>query len=182
MKNILVIIGSGLEIGNTATLANAFIKGASEAGHTVHRVFLGDKRISGCKGCGFCQKNNNTCMIKDDMQEIYSLFSKSDVIVFASPLYFWSISAQIKTVIDRLYALSKEDKYPSKETMLLMSAGDTGFYVFEQAISFYRVFTNALGWKNQGMVLAEGCKGAVENKYIDDKYIKQAYDLAKNYK
>lgn len=92
--------------------------------------------------------NGHKCMINDDIQDIYSLFNESDMIVLASPLYVWSISGRMKCFINRLYAISTNDKYPYKETALLMTAGSKEFYIFEQAVSFYRLFTNALGWKH----------------------------------
>lgn len=176
MKNILVVIGSGLESGNTNQLSEAFIMGAKKAGHHVNRVFLGDKDIHGCKGCGACQ-SHHICAIKDDMQDYYSLFEQCDTLVLASPLYFWSISAQIKSFIDRLYAISVNDEYPQKETVLLMTCGSKGFYAFNQPVSFYRMLTGALGWKDKGMVLAGGCSGNVANKSIEQQYLDEAYQL-----
>ena len=174
MKNILVIVGSGHVQGNTSSLTDAFIKGAKETGHHVQKIIL-NKNIQGCLGCGSCQKNAHQCVIKDDMINYYSLFNKADILVLASPLYFWSISGRLKSFIDRLYAISTNDEYPSKDTYLLMTCGSKGGHAFEQAVSFYHFFTNALKWKNQGMVLAGGCK---EN-HIDEKYLEEAYRIGK---
>lgn len=176
MRNILVVVGSGNLNGNTDVLVEAFIKGATESGHNIKKVNLnGD--LQGCLGCGGCKKNGNKCVIQDKMQNIYPFFESSDTIVLASPLYFWSISSRLKSFIDRLYAISKDDKYPKKDTLLLMTSGSKGFYAFEQAVSFYRFFTNALGWNNKGMVLAGGCHKEEKISIIDDKYIKEAYLL-----
>lgn len=114
MRNILTIVGSGTKSGNTNRLAEAFCKGAKEAGHLVNKVFLGDGEVAGCNGCGACQRNGNKCIIQDSMQAIYPLFAECDTLVLASPLYFWGISAQTKAFIDRLYALSKKDRYPTR--------------------------------------------------------------------
>lgn len=176
MRNILVVVGSGNKRGNTDTLVEAFIKGAKESGHDVSKINL-DGNIQGCQGCEACQKNGHQCVIKDRMQEWYSLFETSDTIVFASPLYFWSISARLKSFIDRLYAISTDDKYPQKETLLLMTSGSKGFYAFEQAVSFYRFFTKALGWKNQGMVLAGGCQKENQKSMIHEQYLQDGYLL-----
>lgn len=172
MKKILVVVGSGQVHGNTNELVEFFIKGAKESGNQVEKIVL-NKNIQGCLGCGYCQKNNHQCALKDEMQNYYSLFNESDLIVFASPLYFWSISGRLKSFIDRLYAISTNDEYPFKETMLLMTCGSKGFYAFEQAVSYYRFLVNALDWKDKGMVLAKGCK---EN-YMDEKYKEEAYKL-----
>lgn len=181
MRNILVVVGSGNIKGNTDTLVDCFIKGAIESGHHVKKVNLnGD--IQGCQGCGACQKNGNKCVIQDKMQSIYPFFESSDTIVLASPLYFWSISARLKSFIDRLYAISTDDEYPQKDTFLLMTSGSKGFYAFEQAVSFYRFFTNALGWNDKGMVLAGGCHKEEKCNVINEDYLKEAYFMGYNLK
>lgn len=152
------------------------MNGAIKAGHDVEKVVLNDN-LQGCKGCGACQLNGHKCIIQDSMQDLYKKFDEADTIVFASPLYFWSISSRMKCFIDRLYAISTDDKYPYKETILLMSSGDNKFYTFHQALSFYSFYTNALGWKNLGVVLAGGCKGSAHQRFIDEKYLNEAYQL-----
>ncbi|WP_052466582.1 flavodoxin family protein [Beduini massiliensis] len=139
MSNILVVVGSGVRNGNTDQLTDSFIKGAVEAGNKVEKVNLSGY-LEGCKGCGACQINHHQCVIKDTMQDIYPLFEKAEIIVLASPLYFWSISGRLKSFIDRLYAMSANDEYAHKDTVLLMTSGSNGFYAFEQAVSFYRFF------------------------------------------
>lgn len=86
MKRLLVVVGGGIKKGNTDKLAYAFIKGAEEAGHTVTKVFLGDKTINGCIGCNAC-KWGKPRILKDDMQDIYPLYKRCDAVVLASPLY-----------------------------------------------------------------------------------------------
>lgn len=181
MRNILVVVGSGNVKGNTDALVDYFIKGAIESGHHVKKVNLnGD--IKGCQGCGLCQKNGNKCVIQDKMKDIYPFFESSDTIVLASPLYFWSISARLKSFIDRLYAISTHDEYPEKDTFLLMTSGSKEFYAFEQAVSFYRFFTNALGWNDKGMVLAGGCHKEEKCNVIHEDYLKEAYFMGYNLK
>lgn len=178
MSKILVVVGSGTRNGNTDQLADSFIKGATESGHQVQKVNLTGP-IEGCQGCGACQLNGNHCALKDTMQEIYPLFEEAEILVMASPLYFWSISGRLKSFIDRLYAVSTDDEYPHKDTMLLMTSGSKGFYAFEQAVSFYRFFINALGWTDRGMILAKGCKGEPGHRFIEEHYLLEAYRLGK---
>lgn len=178
MSKILVVVGSGSLRGNTDQLSDAFIKGAQESGHEVTKIIL-NKNILGCQGCQACQYNGHHCAIKDDMQNYFHLFENADILVLASPLYFWSISGRLKSFIDRLYAISTNDKYPYKETVLLMTSGSDHFYAFEQAVSFYRLFIRALGWNDLGMVLADGCSGEIENKTVNKKFINEAYVLGK---
>lgn len=174
MKNILIVVGSGQINGNTDYLCQSFKEGALKAGHQVNIINL-SKDIQGCKGCNFCQKNNHQCVIKDEMQEYYNLFNEADVVVLASPLYFWSISGRLKSFIDRLYAISTNDEYPTKDTYLFMTSGSTGFYAFEQAVSYYHFLTQALNWHDCGNVLVRGCKANEKN--IDEKYLNQAYTM-----
>lgn len=177
MHKILVIVGSGIKNGNTDRLADAYIKGAEANGHVIYKVFLGDKKIVGCQGCGTCQKGKHICAIEDVMQKIYPLFKKCDTVVLASPLYFWSFSASIKAFIDRLYAISREDKYPHKNSVLLMTAGSNQFWTFEQPISYYRFVTKAIGWTDIGMCLAGGCNGETGKRHIEEKHLERAYHL-----
>ena len=98
MKNILVVVGSGRKNGNTEQLADSFIKGAEEAGHHVKKVFLGNKTINGCIGCNAC-RYGKPCIQKDDFNELIPDIKSCDLLVFASPLFFWTISAKIKAFI-----------------------------------------------------------------------------------
>ena len=178
MKSILVVIGSAIEDGNTYKLADAFIKGLQEGGHNVKKVFLGNKEINGCRGCDACQ-NNNICVIRDDMQDIYPMFEKCDTVVLASPLYFWTISARTKAFIERLYATSVNDEFPHKDTILLMTAGDDNFWTFEQPISHYRFLTKAIGWTDKGICVAGGCESKQGKRYIDNANLDKAYEMGK---
>lgn len=116
MKKILVIMSAGTKLGNTDRLTDAYIKGLVERGHSVTKVYLGSMRIEGCRGCGVCQRLAHQCAVRDGMQDIYPLFAECDTVVMASPLYFWTITAQLKSFIDRLYAISVDDKYPQKDS------------------------------------------------------------------
>lgn len=177
---ILIITGSGMKAGNTDRLSDAFMEGAKEAGHQVVKVFMGNMLIQGCIGCGACQKRNHQCAVKDDMQKIYPLFEACDVVVLASPLYFWSISGKLKSFIDRLYAVSKEDKYPKRNVALLMTAGDDEESTFQHAVQFYHVLVDALGWNDLGTCLAGGCTVGEGERHIDEKHLQAAYGFGKN--
>lgn len=180
MRKILVVVGSGIKGGNTDRLTDAFIRGASEKGHEVYKYFLGDTDIHGCRGCGACQKNGGKCVVKDIMQDIYKYAKTCDTIVMASPLYFWTFSSQIKAFFDRLYALSKDNIYPAKDTVMLMTAEDNGEKTFAFPDHYYRFITEGLGWKNVGTYYAGGCHGAVSGRFIDEKHLQGAYELGKN--
>lgn len=158
-KNVLVLMSAGTRHGNTDRLTDAYIKGLVEKGHTVAKVYLGSMRLEGCRGCGACQRNGHRCVVQDGMQQIYPLFAACDTLVMASPLYFWTITSRLKAFIERLYAVSIEDKYPVKSTVLLMTAGDDGKNTFNQALGYFHIISGVLGGQEVGTYLAGGCTG-----------------------
>lgn len=109
-KQVLVLVGSPRKKGNTDRLADEFIRGAREAGHGVEKIYLKDRKINGCLGCGACQRNGGSCVQKDDMGDIYEKWLAADVVVLASPVYFYTWSAQMKTVLDRTFAIEQQVK------------------------------------------------------------------------
>ena len=156
---ILVISGSPRLGGNSDLLADAFIEGAVEKGHIVHKVNLAAQKINGCLGCNLCHTTDQPCIQNDDMLKVYEQFQEADTVVFATPLYFWSFPAQMKAVIDRLYAvgyLSNFD-YPSKDCALLVTAADNSKNTFTQIVDYYQSnMIKHLRWHDLGMVLAGG--------------------------
>lgn len=119
MKKVLILSGSPRKGGNSDTLCDEFMKGAIEAGNEVEKVFVADKNIGYCKACYAC-KDTGICAIKDDMAEVLQKMLDADVIVLSSPVYFYSISAQLKAVIDRTVARWLE--FRDKEFYYIMTA------------------------------------------------------------
>lgn len=166
MKNILIVLGGGRPNGNTAQLAESFAKGAKEAGHSVETVSLCKTEVKGCLGCNAC-RYEKPCIQKDGFHELVPKIKAADLIVFASPLYFWTLSARTKAFIERFYCLAQEDpnpplgryeKYPVKDCALLMTSADDFFWTFEQAASYYQfALVNYIGFHDRGMLLAGGC-------------------------
>lgn len=178
MKKILVIMSAGTKRGNTDRLTDAYIKGLVERGHSVTKVYLGSMRIEGCRGCGVCQRLAHQCTVRDDMQDIYPLFAECDTVVMASPLYFWTITAKLKSFIDRLYAISVDDKYPQKDSVLLMTAGDDNDTTFEQPIRYFRLLNQVLGWNEVGLYCAGGSTGCEKlARQIDKVHLENAYKM-----
>lgn len=177
-KNVLVLMGAGTRSGNTDRLTDAYIKGAVERGHSVTKVYLGSMRLEGCRGCGACQRIAHRCAVQDGMQELYPLFAECDTLVMASPLYFWTITSRLKAFIERLYAISKEDKYPQKETVLLMTAGDDGEATFDEPLRYFRIISGVLGGNEKGVYCAGGCTGCESlTRQIEPKHLENAYQL-----
>lgn len=121
MKKVLVISSSMRKQGNSALMAQAFAEGAAK-NNQVETVYLADKEIKFCKGCLACQKTNK-CVIKDDMAELTEKVKNADVLVFASPVYYYSICGQLKTFLDRCNPLFS-DKYSFREVYVLLSAAE----------------------------------------------------------
>lgn len=177
-KNVLVLISAGTRHGNTDRLTDAYIKGLVERGHSVTKVYLGSMRIEGCRGCGACQHLAHKCAVRDGMQEIYPLFAECDTLVMASPLYFWTITSRLKAFIERLYAISVDDKYPSKDTVLLMTAGDDKETTFEQPLRYFRLISQVLGGNEKGIYLAGGCTGCEKPaREISQEHLENAYKM-----
>ena len=116
-------LGSPRRNGNTSALLDAVIKGMNSNGDIENKhIFLQEKKISPCSGCDSCKKNDSgKCVVKDDMQEIYPVIEKSDIIILATPIYWWSVTAQMKLLVDRLYGMNF--KCGKKKVVLLMTYG-----------------------------------------------------------
>ena len=190
MKRILVIQGGGRPNGNTAQLIHSFTKGAEESGNTVEIVSLMKMEVKGCLGCNAC-RYGKPCVQKDAFNEIVPKIKAADCLVFASPLYFWTVSARLKAFIERFYCIAEEDpnpplgryeKYPVKDCLLLMTAADNFFWTFEQAVSYYKfALVNYIGFHDKGMLLAGGCGDTNGRPQIDKTdHLMDAYKFGKN--
>ena len=100
---IVVLNGSPRKGGNTEIMTQAFTKGAEKKGHEVVNLPVGTMKIRGCMACEYCFSHNGECAQKDDMTQVYAELKDADMVVFASPIYWFDITAQLKAVIDRLY-------------------------------------------------------------------------------
>lgn len=190
MKNILVVLGGGRKGGNTAQLADAFAQGARQAGHHVETVSLLETEVRGCTGCNAC-RYGKPCVQRDGFQQLIPRIQAADLLVFASPLYFWTISSRLKAFIERFYSFAGQDphpprgryeKYPQKDCALLMTAADDFFWTFEQAVSYYRfALVNYIGFHDKGMVLAGGCGGTNGRPQIDKTtHLAEAYEFGRS--
>lgn len=179
-RKIVILNGSPRRNGNTSSLVKSFTEGAESAGHTVTEFFLQDMNIRGCRGCfGGHSSQDSPCVQKDDMDKIYPAVKESDVVVLASPLYYWNMSGQLRTAVDRLFAIEEGDgnllRGHGRSSALLMAAESSGF---EDVLLYYDHLTEHLKWQNLGHVLAGG-NGDIGD--IDGKpEIKEAYELGKS--
>lgn len=189
MKKILIIQGGGRPKGNTAQLVDAFARGAEDAGHQVETISLLKNEVKGCLGCNAC-RYGKPCVQKDSFNNLVPKMKEADLLVFASPLYFWTISSRIKAFVERFYCIAEEDpnpplgryeKYPEKDCALLMTAADNFFWTFDQAVSYYQfALVNYIGFHDKGMVLAGGCGDTNGKPQIDKTdHLMRAYRFGK---
>lgn len=173
---ILVLTGSPRKGGNSSILADNFIKGAEEAGHEVVRFDAAFKNVHPCIACNACNMNG-PCVFKDDFETVRQNIVDADMVVFASPMYYFGFSAQLKAVIDRFYAINGQIHRP-KKAALLMTYANTAASQAEPIKLHYKVLLDYLGWTDAGQVIASGVwpVGAVEHT----PYPQQAYHLGKN--
>lgn len=160
--NIVILNGSPRKNGNTEIMAETFKKGALKNNHTVTILNIANKNIKGCQACRYCYSHSGECIINDDMKDIMENLKKADMVVFASPIYWFDITAQLKTVIDRLYACGSIG-FNFNKTALLLDAGADN--VFDAAIAQYKAMTSYLKWNNVGIITVPNMleKGSINN-------------------
>lgn len=170
--NILILLGSPHSNGNTAALVDAFKKGALEKGHDVNVVNVAHKHIGACMACSYCRtKGNGECTQQDDMQEIYPLVRNAQIIIFASPIYYFTISGQIQSAISRFYSMQKPPKL-QQIGMLLSSYSPN---VYDAAKAQLRDMARYFGAKNAGLVTADNTENKTDSKLLE------AYEFGKSF-
>ena len=175
-KKIVILNGSPRKTGNTSSLTAAFAEGAKAAGNEVTEFHLAGMNIRGCLGCwGGGKDEACPCVQKDDMQQIYPVYREADVVVLASPLYYWFISGWLKNAFDRLFAVAECDpnyRNPVKESVLIMAAEGSGF---EESEHWYDHLEQHIGWKSLGKILCPWVTQPGDTK--EKPELKEAYDL-----
>ena len=173
MKHILIISSSPRKKGNSQHLCEQFKKGAEEKGHQVELIRLMDLNIGFCRACDGCMRNGGTCVLKDDMAELLKKFQEADVLVLATPVYFYGISAQMKTCIDRTYPIWQH--LGKKEVYYIVSAG-LGLDIIERSLGDLDGFVEHLEeYKIAGRLYATNVMDAGLVKEQD--LSKEAYDM-----
>lgn len=160
-KNILVLTGSARVGGNSDLLADAFVKGALEAGHSVSRFRAGKSHIIGCRGCDECYSkgSGSPCVTRDDFDALSELYKSADVIVYASPLYWYSFPSNLKAAMDKMYALIRGGfEMAIKESVLLACCEDNDPAAFDGMVRSYELIGSYRKWKDAGRVLVCGVR------------------------
>ena len=175
--NILVLSGSPRKGGNTEMLVDAFVESASQK-HNVEVVSVRDYKINPCIGCNACfQHSDHSCCQKDDMSLVYDKMSKADMLLIASPVYFYGLSAQLKAVIDRCHNPLRDTFHIRKMGIMLVGAA-TLPELFDSILVQYRLCLNFFKIEDVGQVLVPGVKDKGDIKKSDA--LKKASDLGLN--
>jgi multimeric flavodoxin WrbA len=170
--NILILSGSPRKGGNTELLVEAFAKGAAK--HHVEIISVRDVKVNPCLGCNACFKTNGICAQKDDMAFIYEKMSQTDMLVIASPVYFYGISAQLKAIIDRFHNPIRDSFHIKKMALLLVGAA-TLPELFNAILTEYNLCLNFFNIEDVGKVLVRGVKDKGDIK--DTGALNEAYTL-----
>lgn len=174
---IVILQGSPNVAGSTALLADSFARGAKESGHEVKRFDLDRMEIHPCTGCVACGYEG-PCVQKDENQLIRNTLLQADMLVLATPLYYYGMSAQMKTVVDRFCSYNSSLTAKHMKSALLTVAWNADDWTFEALTAHYRTLVRYLDLDDQGMVLGYGCGTLGMTKR--SKYMQEAYLLGKN--
>ena len=170
-KTVLILSASPRKGGNSDILCDRFALGAEEAGHRAEKIRVCEKKIGYCTACYYCQSSGGICANKDDMQEVLQKIIDADVIVLATPVYFYSVNAQLKTLIDRTVARWTEVK--DKEFYYIITSADGDKSAQETTLACLRGYADCVsGAKEMGVIYGTGVYEAGEIKN------KEAYDAA----
>jgi multimeric flavodoxin WrbA len=152
--NIVVLSGSPRKNGSTERLVQEFISGAREVGKTVTEFRVADLKIAPCLGCGSCHQSG-VCVHEDDMPQILDALRSADALLLASPIYYWNITAQLKTAIDRFYSSLRVNQLTVKRAALILTSGNAAPDTCEGSIITYKRICKHQNWEDAGIVAAQ---------------------------
>lgn len=177
MKNILILSASPRRHGNSDLLCDRFAAGATASGHKVEKIFLADKTVGYCRGCGVCNTTHK-CVQRDDMVEILDKMVRADVIVLATPIYFYTMDGQMKTLIDR--TVPRYTEISDKDFYFILTAADTDKASLNRAMEAFRGFTEdcLTGAKEAGVIYGVGAWQIGEIK--ETSAYEEAYQMGKD--
>ena len=175
-KKVLILSGSPRKGGNSDYLCDKFLQGAQEAGHDVEKIFISGKKIGYCRACYAC-RDTHKCFQKDDMEEILAKIVEADVLVLASPVYFYSVDAQIKAVIDR--TLARWTEIRDKEFYYILAAGEDSQAIMERSVECFRGFADCFkGSVEKGVIYGHGLYAKDDAK--SSAYAREAYEMGRS--
>jgi multimeric flavodoxin WrbA len=156
-KNILILTGSPRKGGNSDLLADAFIVGAQQSGHTTVKYVTAAKDIKGCKACKTCFSKGIACSFPDDFNELAPFLEQADMVVFATPLYWFSFPVQLKAAIDKFYSfLIGKRTLKIKECVLLVCGVAEDEAEYEGIVKSYELIADYQKWIDRGILIVPG--------------------------
>ena len=175
-RRVLILSASPRKGGNSDILCDQFLRGAQEAGNQVEKIFLREHNIHYCTGCGVCNQTHQ-CVQKDDMKSILEKMVQADVLVFATPVYFYSMDGQLKTLIDR--TVPRYQEMGNKDVYYILTAADTQQENLQRTIEGLRGFTlDCLpNTREKGIIYGTGAWKVGE--IIQSPAMAQAYEMGK---
>ena len=176
---IVVLEGSSNRHGSSNMLADCFRQGAEEAGHTVEIIDAAHADIHPCTGCVHCGYEG-PCVQKDDVEQFRRQILDADMMVFVTPLYYYGMSAQLKTLVDRFCAFNSSIQRKHMRSALLAVAWNSDGWTFEALESHYKTLVRYLNLQDMGMVLGRGCGAPSMTQH--SPYTQQAYELGNGLK
>lgn len=178
MKNVVVINSTPRKGGNSEVLAQKFAEGAAAAGHTVRIVNVRDLSLKFCIGCMTCQKKKCDCILSDGMGELYGVVQHADVLVFATPVYYYAVSGQLKTFLDRLNPLYVRDN-AFKDIYLLATAAEDDGHAVDGCVSDINGWCACFdGAQVKGVLRGVGLEDRGDAEKTD--YPAKAYEMGKS--
>lgn len=174
---VIVFQGSPNRRGSTYLLADSFRQGAASAGHTVEMIDVAHANIHPCIGCVRCGYEG-PCTQKDDMEEIRQKILSADMVVFATPLYYYGMSAQLKILIDRFCAFNASLTRKRMKSALIAAAWNSDGWTFEALELHYNTLVRYLDFNDMGKILGRGCGTLSMTR--NSQYLRQAYTFGKN--
>ena len=162
----IAVLNGSPRTGNTAAMIQAFVEGAKEANHEVEVLHVGKMKIGGCLACEYCHgKGEGQCVQKDDMAQVMPAYKDADMIVYASPIYYSGLTAQICAAMQRIYAIGKPAK--ATKAALFLSSAAPGPY--NGAMETYKEMITFMGLENCGIICAAGDENGSEAKLSEIK-------------
>ena len=155
MKKVLILSGSPRKGGNSDILCDEFMRGAQDAGNQVEKIFVAEKKIGYCTGCYFCKNHGGRCALNDEMGDILQKIIDCDVLVLSSPVYFYSISAQLKTLLDRTVARWTE--IANKDLYYIATAAENDEDTLNTTLACFHGFAMCIdGYEEKGTLYGKG--------------------------
>lgn len=176
MSKIVILIGSMRKDGNTELLVNSFAEGAKD-NNEIEIMSVSDFKVNPCIGCNSCfTREKNSCFQDDDMKLVYEKLEEADMLVVASPVYFYGLSAQLKAIIDRLHTPMR-NRFKIKKLALILVGAATLPELFDSIITQYKLILNFFHLEDAGMLLVRGAKNKGD---VTEESLKEAYALGKS--